>query len=59
MVWELFWLPIYSKKEFVSSSVAEPGVGAAGATGAATFREAPEPEPIFLLIGAESRSRTF
>ena len=35
------------------------GAGAAGAAGAATFRAAPEPEPIFLLVGAGSRSRTF
>ena len=39
-----------------SASVAEPGAGAAGA---ATFRVAPEPEPIFLLVGARSQSRTF
>ena len=38
------------------SSVAEPEPGA-GAAGAASFRAAPE--PIFLLVGAGSRSRTF
>ena len=40
----------------LKSSVAEPGAGAAGA---ATLRAAPEPEPIFLLVGARSRSRIF
>ena len=40
----------------VVSSVAESGAGAAGAT---TFRAALESEPIFLLVGAGSRSRTF
>ena len=39
-------------------SVAEPEPGAEAA-GAATFRAAPEQEPIFLLVRAGSRSRTF
>ena len=36
------------------NSVAEPEP-----PGAAPFRTAPEPEPIFFLVGARSRSRLF
>ena len=43
---------------YSSTSVAKPEPGA-GAAGAATFKEALEPEPIFLLVGAGSRSHTF
>ena len=43
--------PNGSESATLHISVAEPETGA-GAAGAATFRASPEPEPIFLLVGA-------
>ena len=46
------------KFKAVDPSVAKPEPGA-GAAGAATFRAAPEPEPIFLLVGARAGAALF
>ena len=53
-----FFYRSYKRNCWLITSVAEPEPGA-GAAGVATFRAAPEPVPIFLLVGAGSRSRTF